>query len=140
MNLTSIFTEVVKAFVNETPIRYGELDSDTVGVSTKPHIMYFVPKDKFPFAPEKIPNHLKNYEKLIPKESSAGTLTVELRQLPNAKITARKIAHGDTEVWIDVKTLKNFSKYATFAVTSSYAPVIVYEGDKIVGLIAPLRI
>lgn len=140
MNLASIFTEVVKAFVNETPIRYGELDSDTVGVSTKPHIMYFVPKDRFPFAPEKISTCTTDCKKLMPKETLLGILTGEVKIRSDSKITARKIACADIEVWVDVKALKNFSKHAEFRVVSSQTLVVVYEGDRIAGLIAPVRI
>lgn len=58
----------------------------------------------------------------------------------NKQIIVFNFADKDEEIWVDVKLLKDFDlKNSTFKGTHKEAPLFIYENEKIVGIVMPVK-
>lgn len=140
MNTAKILADVCKTFLNEKRLMVGDYDDQFVGVSTDGFVLYLLKQSEFPFDRATLLRgrsqvDLKN---VIPAESAAAVLTDEMMKKDIR--TVRKVTDGNLNVWIDTKFLKNFDKCATFQITGEKSGVLVYESEKLAGMILPVRI
>ena len=138
MNLNKITSEICKAFLQKSDICVGEY-GDCVAVFPDGYRAYFIPKEQFPFDVEKLTNKRIDVQRFIPKNTRDATLTNKMQVLE--KHTIQALTDGDVEVWVDVKFLKDFiGKSTRYEISTPTTPVLVYEDEKLTGMICPVRV
>lgn len=143
MDINTINTIISKAFNNKSqkPIRVGQYDKDTVGVTIDGFVMWFIPGKDFIFDADKLRRGTleTNINALIPPKKCVEEAIRTNKLIQDGKRTLSEIMGPDFKVYLDTKLLKAFDKNATYKVSGSKTPVLVYENDILVGLVCPTR-
>jgi hypothetical protein len=67
-----------------------------------------------------------------------------LVKTPNKRVldvaTCLELKLGDESIYVDEALLKNFDKNIEFEGTGAKAPVYIYEGDLLVGVVLPVKV
>lgn len=144
MKVIKILTDILKIVGNEKKTlscAYG-IDEDYVYYVPDGYRAYKIPKKDFLIDLEKaLPNKtpLNDPRKLFDdSKAEPAVKTNEIRAIDKGNVV--KIKGENAHAWINVNYLKEFEVDCTFKVISSIAPVFVYEWEKLVGIILPVRI
>lgn len=104
--------------------------------------LYFIADEDFLLDVEKILEGREPFKLdwLLKEEEEAEPAwqTAELRQLEKGK--AIKIRNDKAEAWVNMKLLEPFSKNCGYKITKYNKPVWVCEGDRLVGMVMPVRV
>ena len=143
MNLNAINNAISKAFYKDQKIHIGVSirDNKRILITVDGYVMWIMDAKDFIFDSFKLLKG-RNYtdmEYLINTEEYIdATLTNELLQVE--KKTVVKIVADDLEIYIDKSLLKTFDpKLSRYKVKNNISPILIYEGDILVGAVMPFQ-
>lgn len=147
MNYLKIQQDLLKnAIKQEAGFLFGECSTETgncIGVSKMGHVVWLIPKKYFMLDLDKLDtNNVKKTDisrwlDKKPNQSKKAFMTTDLKR--TGKNIIAKIEGGGVEAWVDTALLKYFDN-PDFGVTSPTGVIEVFEDDKLVGLVCPVRV
>lgn len=138
MKINRVLGEICETFLNpDAKINLGHISKDTIAITINGFVCYFLQTSEFPFDVNALLDGRceVNFKRVIPEETAEAEMTCEI--LLKNKVKLRRLTDGKTDVWVDERLFKNFDKSATFAISGQFSPVVVHEGERMVGLIMP---
>lgn len=138
MKINRVLGEICEAFLNpDAKINLGHISDDTIAITINGFVCYFLQTSEFPFDVKALLDGRceVNFKRVIPEETIHAEMTCEM--ILRDRLKLRRLTDGKTDVWVDGRLLSNFEKWATFAISGQFSPVVVYEGERMVGLIMP---
>lgn len=144
MKIKKILSEVLNIVSNEKKkikSNYGE-DKDFIYWIPDGYRMYKIPQKDFLIdlrkaLPDKTP--LNDPQKFFNDSAcELGIKTNEIKAIDKEQVV--KIKGEKSHAWVNIKYLKEFESDCTFKIIDRKSPVFVYEYDKIVGLVLPVKI
>lgn len=143
MNVIKIMTDLLKAVGKDktATCNYG-VDEEYIYFLPDGYRGYRIPKLLFLIDLEKaLPNKtpLNNPSKFFDdKLAELAVKTNEIRVIGKDNVV--KIKGETSHAWLNVNYLKEFGPDCTFKVVSPKSPVYVYEWEKLVGIVLPVRV
>lgn len=141
MDYIAINTLISKAVYKDAKICLGSYDSKTVGITVDGFVLWLIPESEFLFDKRKVLAGKRETEvkRLIPEKGyTEAILTNTLIAQDKKTLVLFKTKDTDIEVYVDKKLLKTFDpRLSSYKVKDAKSGVLVYEGDKLVGLIMP---
>lgn len=139
MKINAINNLISKAFYKNERIRlgyyYGE---NTIGVAVDGRVVYFIPVNQFIFDKDKLlnGNDCLNLNCVFDEnEYHHGTRSNVLLEVDESVLATFE----NEKIYMDIKLLKHFDKGCTYKVKNPASPILVYEQDKLVGLVLPVK-
>lgn len=141
MDYITINTLVSKAYYRGDKIALGNYDGNTVGITVDGFVLWLIPETNFLFDKRKLlvgktESDIKRLVSDIGYSDAVLTNTLVAQE----KKTLVMFKANDTEVYVDKKLLKAFDpRLSSYKVKNATSGVLVYEGDKLVGLVMPTK-
>ena len=139
MDYNAINTLVSKAHYKDDRMIVGHLNRDTVGITVDGYVMWFIPEKDFLFDITKLVENETDLKRLITTDGYVNAvLTNTLTATEKRTLVTFKA--GDIECFVDKKLLKTFDpKLSTYKIKNAVSGVLVYEGEKLVGTVLPVK-
>lgn len=141
MDYIAINTLVSKAVYNATPITLGSYDEKTVGITVDGFSLWLIPEKNFLFDKGKVLSGRTEADiKRLISDIGYSDAILTNTLVAHEKKTLVMFKANDIEVYVDKKLLKVFDpRVSSYKVKNATSGVLVYEGDKLVGLVMPTR-
>lgn len=144
MKVTKILTDILKITGNSKKsviCSYGA-DREYVYWTPDGHRMYKIPQEDFLIDlgkafPDKIP--LNNPNKMFDDSNTESAVKSNLIRVIG-KENLVKIVSEKSHAWVNVDYLKEFEPDCHFRIIKPNAPVFVYEDEKLVAIVLPVRV
>jgi hypothetical protein len=144
MNVTKIQTDVLKDVLADKARKWFiSITADEVAIMTGTHVYILDHKDYVLDTKKLLQLGVKEVT-TINQILDAYDKAKPLVKTPNKRVldvaTCLELKLGDESIYVDEALLKNFDKNIEFEGTGAKAPVYIYEGDLLVGVVLPVKV
>lgn len=142
MDLKKIYKFIIDERMANIKLRLGFYNNEILVSSDA--VGFLIPKDDFIFSADMLTDKEFYTDEVLSeifnaKESVDALVTSEIKWLGKTELIAIKGLSNNKTVYVNRKLLKLFNKIVHFKINTDTNLVLVYENEKLVGFITPIR-
>ena len=144
MNVTKIQTDVLKDVLAKKAHKWFiSITANEAIIMTGTHVYVLDPKDYILDTKKLLELGVKEVttiNQILDAHDKAKPLTKTKLKHIIGEYTCIELKLGDESIFVDEALLKNYDKNIEFEGTGAKAPVYIYEGEILVGVVLPVRV